>query len=95
MDNAARIRLRGASPFPAHRRRALYKRRGTEPKGTDQVLATTATALKVLAIAAKHPSQLYVAGAFALSGLGAEPSRMRRSPPWPETADRPSPLSPR
>ena len=30
-----------------------------------------ATAFKVLAIAAKHPTQLYVAGSLALLGLGA------------------------
>ena len=36
------------------------------PKGTDQVIQTTATAFKVLAIAAKHPTQLYVAGSLAL-----------------------------
>jgi len=36
---------------------------GTEllnPKGTDQLITTTATALKVLPIAAKHSSQLYL-----------------------------------
>jgi pimeloyl-ACP methyl ester carboxylesterase len=41
------------------------------PKGTDQVISTTATALKVLPIAARHPAQLYVAGSLALLGLGA------------------------
>ncbi len=40
------------------------------PKGTDQVISTTATALKVLPIAARHPAQLYVAGSLALLGLG-------------------------
>jgi len=40
------------------------------PKGTDQVITTTATALKVLPIAARHPAQLYVAGSLALLGLG-------------------------
>src|SRR4249920_2064929 len=30
-----------------------------------------ATAFKVLAVAAKHPTQLYVAGSLALLGLGA------------------------
>jgi MFS family permease len=41
------------------------------PKGTDQVITTTATALKVLSIAAKHPTQLYVAGSLAILALGA------------------------
>jgi hypothetical protein len=40
------------------------------PKGTDQVISTTATALKVLPTAARHPAQLYVAGSLALLGLG-------------------------
>ena len=40
------------------------------PKGTDQVITTTATALKVLSIAARHPAQLYVAGSLALLALG-------------------------
>ena len=35
------------------------------------MIQTTATAFKVLAIAAKHPTQLYVAGSLALLGLGA------------------------
>jgi len=34
------------------------------------VISTTATALKVLPIAARHPAQLYVAGSLALLGLG-------------------------
>jgi hypothetical protein len=40
------------------------------PKGTDQVITTTATALKVLPIAARHPAQLYVAGSLAILALG-------------------------
>jgi hypothetical protein len=40
------------------------------PKGTDQVISTTATALKVLPIAARHPAQLYVAGSLALPRFG-------------------------
>ena len=41
------------------------------PKGTDQVLATTGTAFKVLPIAAQHPAQLYLASSLVLLGLGA------------------------
>ena len=50
---------------------------GTEllnPKGTDQLITTTATALKVLPIAAKHSSQLYLSGSvteIALAALAA------------------------
>jgi hypothetical protein len=42
------------------------------PKGTDQVMTTTAVALKVLPIAAKHSSQLYLSGSLteiALAGI--------------------------
>jgi len=41
------------------------------PKGTDQVVTTTATAFKVLPIAAQHSTQLYLASWLALLGLGA------------------------
>jgi hypothetical protein len=41
------------------------------PQGTDQVATDTATALKLLAIAAKHPAQPYLAGTCAVLGLGA------------------------
>jgi len=50
---------------------------GTEllnPKGTDQLITTTAPALKVLPIAAKHSSQLYLSGSvteIALAALAA------------------------
>ncbi len=42
-----------------------------DPKGTDQLVTTTATGLKLLAIAAKHPVQLYVAGTVSVLALGA------------------------
>jgi hypothetical protein len=42
-----------------------------DPKGTDQLVTTTATGLKLLAIAAKHPTQLYVAGTLSVLALGA------------------------
>jgi hypothetical protein len=42
-----------------------------DPKGTDQVVTTMATAFKVLAIAAAHPTQLYVAGTLSILALGA------------------------
>ena len=34
------------------------------------MISTTATALKVLPVAARHPAQLYVAGSLALLGFG-------------------------
>ena len=41
------------------------------PKGTDQVVTTTAVAFKVLPIAARHSTQLYLASFLVLLGLGA------------------------
>jgi type IV secretory pathway TrbD component len=37
-----------------------------DPKGTDQLVTDMATGLKLLAIAGRHPTQLYVAGAGQL-----------------------------
>ena len=42
-----------------------------DPKGTDQVVTSVATGLKLLAIAGRHPTQLYVAGSLSLLALGA------------------------
>jgi hypothetical protein len=42
-----------------------------DPKGTDRVIQTTADAMKVLPIAARHSSQLYVSGSLSLLALGA------------------------
>jgi hypothetical protein len=51
---------------------ALYmSAEALNPKGTDQVIQTTATALKVLPIAASHPAQLYLSGSLTLLALGA------------------------
>jgi hypothetical protein len=44
---------------------------GLDPRGTDVVVQDTATAFKVLPIAATHPTQLFVAGALSLLALGA------------------------
>jgi len=71
MDNAARARQRVLALFlPAAA--ALYiSAEAVNPKGTDQVIQTTATALKVLPIAASHPGQLYLSGSLTLLALGA------------------------
>jgi hypothetical protein len=42
-----------------------------DPKGTDQVVTDVATGLKLLSIAGRHPTQLYVAGTLSLLALGA------------------------
>jgi hypothetical protein len=44
---------------------------GIDPKGTDQIVTTTAVALKVLPIAAMHRSQLYLSGSLSELALAA------------------------
>jgi hypothetical protein len=41
------------------------------PKGTDQVVTDVATGLKLIAVAGRHPAQLYAAGTLSLLALGA------------------------
>ena len=93
MDNAARTRQRVLAIFLPIAAVLYISAEALSPKGTDQVATDTATALKLLAIAAKNPTQIYVAGMCAVLGLGRWPSRMRRSPCSPEGAVRPWPRS--
>jgi hypothetical protein len=71
MDNASRTRQRVLALFLPIAAVLYISAEALSPKGTDQVITTTATALKVLPIAARHPTQLYVAGSLALLALGA------------------------
>jgi hypothetical protein len=71
MDNAARTRQRVLAVFLPVTAVLYIGGEALSPKGTDQVITTTATALKLLPIAAGHPAQLYVAGSLVLLGLGA------------------------
>jgi hypothetical protein len=71
MDNAARIRQRILALFLPLAAVLYVAAEALTPKGTDQVITNTATAYKVLAIAAGHTGQLYLAGALALLALGA------------------------
>ena len=71
MDNAARTRQRVLALFLPIAAVLYISAEALSPKGTDQVITTTATALNVLSIAARHPAQLYVAGSCALFGPGA------------------------
>ena len=71
MDNAARTRQRVLALFLPIAAVLYISAEALSPKGTDQVITTMATALKVLPIAAKHPTQLYVAGSLAILALGA------------------------
>ena len=70
MDNAARTRQRVLAIFLPVTAVLYISAEALSPKGTDQVISTAATALKVLPIAARHPAQLYVAGSLALLGFG-------------------------
>jgi hypothetical protein len=71
MDNAARTRQRVLAVFLPVTAALYIGAEGLNPKGTDQVIQTTATALKVLPIAASHPAQLYVSGTLSILALGA------------------------
>ena len=70
MDNAARARQRVLAIFLPVTAVLYIGGEAVSPKGTDQVITTTATALKVLPIAARHPAQLYFASWLVLLGLG-------------------------
>jgi hypothetical protein len=68
---AAKTRLRILAVFLPLTAVLYISAEALDPKGTDQLVTTTATGLKLLAIAAKHPAQLYVAGTLSVLGLGA------------------------
>jgi hypothetical protein len=71
MNNTARARQRVLAIFLPIAAVLYISAEALSPKGTDQVVTDTATALKLLAIATKHPAQLYIAGTCAVLGLGA------------------------
>jgi hypothetical protein len=71
MDNAARARQRVLAVFLPIAAVLYIGGEAFSPKGTDEVLNTTATAFKVLPIASHHPAQLYLASFLVLLGLGA------------------------
>ena len=79
MNNALRTRQRMfalALPLTA----ALYiGAEGLDPKGTDQIVTTTAVALKVLPIAAKHHTQLYALGFAHRAGARGRDHLLRRN----------------
>src|SRR5450759_1441685 len=70
-NSAARTRQRILALFLPVAAVLYISAEALSPKGTDQVLTTTSSAVKVLAIASKHPAQLYLAGSCALLALGA------------------------
>jgi hypothetical protein len=70
MNNAVQTRRRMLAlslPITA----ALYiGAEGLDPRGTDKLVTTTAVAYKVLPIAAKHSTQLFVSGSLSELALG-------------------------
>ncbi len=71
MDKSARTRQRVLAAFLPIATVLYISAEALDPKGTDQLITTKATAVKLLAIAAAHPTQLYVAGALSVLALGA------------------------
>jgi uncharacterized membrane protein YeaQ/YmgE (transglycosylase-associated protein family) len=71
MTNAQRTRQRMfalALPITA----VLYiSAEGLDPRGTDQLVTTTSVALKLLPIASKHSTQLYISASLSELALGA------------------------
>ena len=71
MDKASRARQRLLAlflPLAA----VLYVSAGAlDPQGTDQVVTTAAGGLRLLDMAARHPTQLDLAGALSILALGA------------------------
>ena len=70
MDDAARARQRVLAVFLPITAVLYMCTEALDPKGTDEPITTTAIGFKLLAIAAKHPGQLYVAGSLSLLALG-------------------------
>jgi hypothetical protein len=71
MHKAARTRQRILAIFLPAAAVLYISCEALDPKGTDQVVTDMATGLKLLSIAASHPTQLYVAGTLSLLALGA------------------------
>ena len=68
--NAARVRLRLLAAFLPVTAVLYVGAEALDPKGTDQVVTNTATALRLLPIAATHSSQLYLSGGLSVLALG-------------------------
>jgi hypothetical protein len=68
--HAARVRLRLLAAFLPVTAVLYVGAEALDPKGTDQVVTNTATALRLLPIAAAHSSQLYLSGGLSVVALG-------------------------
>jgi len=90
MDNAARTRQRVLAIFLPVTAVLYISAEALRPKGTDQVISTTATAVEVLPIAARHPvaqrSGLMLVGPFVRNGKTSMMQRLllraAMAPPW-------------
>jgi hypothetical protein len=71
MPKAARARQRLLAIFLPIAAALYISCEALDPRGTDQLITDMATGLKLLAIAGRHPTQLYVAGTLSLLALGA------------------------
>jgi hypothetical protein len=70
MGNAARARLRLLAVFLPVTAVLYVGAEALDPRGTDQVVTSTAVALKLLPIAWAHSSQLYLSGSLSVLALG-------------------------
>jgi hypothetical protein len=68
--NAARARQQLLAAFLPVTAALYVGAEALDPKGTDQVVTNTAAALRLLPIAAAHPSQLYLSGGLSVVALG-------------------------
>ena len=67
---AARVRLRLLAAFLPVTAALYAGAEALDPRGTDQVVTNTATALRLLPIAAAHSPQLYLSGSLSVLALG-------------------------
>jgi hypothetical protein len=67
---AARMRQRVLAVFLPVTAVLYVGAEALDPRGTDQVVTDTATAVKLLPIAAAHSSQLYLSGSLSVLALG-------------------------
>ncbi len=70
MNNAARARQRVLAVFLPISAVLYVSAEALDPRGTDKVVTTTATAFKLLPIAASHSAQLYFSGSLSVLALG-------------------------
>jgi hypothetical protein len=70
MDKAARARQRILAIFLPITALLYVSAEALNPKGADVLVSDTATAVKVLPIAAAHSAQLYLSGSLTLLALG-------------------------